>query len=126
MDWSRIVQDDDAYGPMTLGDVMDFLKNVPGDVKIPVDEATTYRGDYSDLAIHGAGTTVADFVKFMKKKVVNKVLVGYKGGDFTMHRNVGVWVAPHGDTGPALARLEWSAGDEWVTLVVTDNHRYAW
>lgn len=119
--------DNTIPGPMTLGALMDTLKEFPKDATFPMDDADSYRGDYADLALDGAPTTVNNFLKFLKKNVRDKVLIGYKGGDYTMHENVGVWISPYGETTDyALGDVILDEDKNEVVLVLTNQHRYNW
>lgn len=66
-------------------------------------EFTSWRGDYSHLALCFAGTsykdpgakTVSDFLK-MCKDTVGKTCEGYKGGNYVMSEKTLVWIANWG------------------------------
>lgn len=60
----------------------------------------SYRGYYTDLAIcfeRKYPNPVGAFLDELRG-AVGKSFTGYKGGDFTMHRDSRVWVANHGET----------------------------
>ena len=56
--------------------------------------------------------TAQDFLN-MLKALQGKTMVGYKGGDYTMHKNVAVYVANYGNSG-----IPDYKGDEYATVAV--------
>lgn len=62
----------------------------------------SWRGIYKELAlgfsIDGEDVTINKFLA-MCKECLGKEFTGYKGGDFTMHKNSPVWVANYGNSG---------------------------
>ena len=99
---------------MRLGKLIDMLKKcdqekplflrVDGVIKYYPCDISSYRGDYSHLAIERNETEdsspikVGDFIKELEL-CIGKTFTGYKGGDFTMGRNTPVWVANYGNSG---------------------------
>jgi hypothetical protein len=62
----------------------------------------SWRGSYDELALnfetHGNEMSVSDFLK-MLKDCIGKKFIGYKGGEYTMHKGTPIWVANHSHSG---------------------------
>jgi len=77
----------------------------------------SWRGIYKELAI-GFGTDCEEksINKFLSmcKECIGKEFTGYKGGDFTMHKNSPAWVANYGNSGnTAIVGVKF---DYWLIL----------
>lgn len=92
-------QNERAAHQMTLGELILVLKSLPQDQLIEgLTDPHSYRGYYRDLAfercIHGE-KTVEETLK-MAEGCLNCTFGGYKGGDYTMHKNTPIWIAVYG------------------------------
>ena len=93
---------------MTLGELISALerkdeaKHVYFDfVYFAPDGVSSYRGDYSQLAItysDGGAMLVGDFLSILRE-ANGKEFTGYKGGQYLMHSNTPLWVANNGEAG---------------------------
>jgi len=108
--------DTSMYEAMCLGKLIEALKGLPQDAvtKYGFNDAYTYRGYYEELAVQPATASIGAMVKVLEG-ALDTVMEGYKGGQYTMHQNVGVWLAEWGAT----------AGSEpitssWLRLVELD------
>ena len=62
----------------------------------------SYRGYYEELAFEPAEcVTVASMLRCARESV-GKTFSGYKGGEYVMHEQVGVWLAHYGCTGQII------------------------
>lgn len=98
---------------MRLGKLIDMLKKcdqekplflrVDGVIKYYPCDISSYRGDYSHLAIERNETEdsspikVGDFIKELEL-CIGKTFTGYKGGDFVMDDTTPIWVSDYGIT----------------------------
>jgi hypothetical protein len=118
--------DKSGYGPVTLGALIDALELVKHDDEgkprhvrfdfgalLPNMRVNSYRGFYSEAAIGfenyserykrlGHGHTPEDYPNVVElltalKCALDAQMTGYKGGEYTMHRDVAVFVAGYGD-----------------------------
>jgi hypothetical protein len=95
--WQR----DRAATQMTLGALMNRLKELPPDLLIDgLARPHSYRGYYSDLAFEPSGNrrTTAETLA-MCQECMGQVFQGYKGGDFMMGATTPVWIAEYGCSG---------------------------
>lgn len=95
-----------------LGDFIDTLakcdQTLPVEIDTggSVDHFDSYRGYYEDLsAVPTDGPRSVEHVLAKARDVLGAVLVGYKGGDFPMHRASIMWVADYGCCGRKLVGL---------------------
>lgn len=95
---------------LLLGELIQKLESVKNK-GLPVfydfndKESPTYfmswRGSYCEPALgheENKVTLVSDLL-LMAKEEIGKVEVGYKGGDFTMHKRSPIWIANYGTSG---------------------------
>lgn len=90
---------------ITLGELIEKLKNVPQDLPIyfdfcglTPDGIDSYRGYYDQLAVgwkEDEDPKVSDFLKTCEE-VNGQVLSGYKGGNYKMGLDTNVWVSNWG------------------------------
>lgn len=74
-------------------------------------EYKSYKSETFDLS---ESPTTQNFLD-MLNALTGKDMVGYKGGDFKMHKNVAVYIANHGDSG-----VDDYKGKEYATVVPLD------
>jgi len=93
-----------AAGQMTLGNLIDALASLDGGLQITVDASgsapgqfRSYRGYYEQIEFDpcGSNSTVAEFL-MAAQSANGSTMVGYKGGDFVMHRDTMVWCSSYG------------------------------
>jgi hypothetical protein len=97
---------------VTLGKLIAAIKDVPGDTPVVFDDGEegpcfphSYRGYYSDLAFSdGKGATVDQLRKDCLESL-GKTFEGYKGGDYTMHKDTPLWRAAYGCCGRAVVDI---------------------
>ncbi len=64
----------------------------------PSGELDSYRGYYSDLALHydrESSTTVSQLIALLKDSI-GSTITGYKGGDYPVFEDTKVWVSQYG------------------------------
>jgi hypothetical protein len=92
----------------TLCDLIERLEQLPQDLLIPLGvEAMSYRGYYCDVAFSpllNTSFTVAHVLR-TAERTVDKVLTGYKGGDFKMDLDTPVWIAHYGSCGRKITGI---------------------
>lgn len=95
--------DSSIHGAMTIEAILDALKVLPEDHLTPHgwDECYSYRGYYSELAVNRALTTIR-IMRATLEDAIGQTFQGYKGGDYTMTNDTGVWRADYGVTGPPI------------------------
>lgn len=87
---------------LTLGELIGFLKGIPSEELVKkFANPHSYRGYYNDLAIEPINDvfTAGEFLAVLTNEALDKEFYGYKGGLFTMHKNVDVYVAHKGSCG---------------------------
>ena len=92
-----------SFGQLTLGGLIDALRAMPQDAPAKFDfgaypaDAESYRGYYEQLSFNYSGTpvTVADVLR-EAQEACGQTMMGYKGGDFVMHRGTWVWASQYG------------------------------
>ena len=100
-------QEDRAESQMTLGKLIDRLKEMPHYIQIDAfNYAHSYRGYYCDLAFKRmeGKIKVAEALELCTS-CMGDVYEGYKGGKFQMGRNTPVWFADYGSTGLKIIAL---------------------
>jgi hypothetical protein len=106
--WSAENAKDRAQTQMTLGKLIDILKNLPEDKLIGAfGEPHSYRGYYSDLAFEPIKDKeiIAKAALKICEGCMGEVFEGYKGGDFQMDRNTPIWFAFYGSCGRKIMSL---------------------
>lgn len=103
-------------GFLNIGQIIDGVEKAPATAIVVFDfpgatpgELQSYRGYYEDLAI-APDTRKVDAATFLEelKAAVGKYYVGYKGGDYRMHRGTDVWVSPYSETSNCrITRVTW-------------------
>ena len=95
-----------AETQMTFGQLIDRLAQLPPDMLLAASKPHSYRGYYSDVAIDPtewpstAGSLLAEC-----REMMGRTMTGYKGGEYPVHENVPVWVAPYGCCGNKLMSI---------------------
>jgi len=112
----------------TLGEVILLLGTQPKGNIVKLDfvaqnpsNLDSYRGYYEDLAIgYDAEVEPMRVNQLLKmfKEAEGKTYIGYKGGDYTMHRKTLVWVAPYGSCGRMLTDIKSAKG---ITTIYTQE-----
>ena len=140
--------DKSAFGPVTLGALIDALELVkydndgkPRHVRfdfgglLPNMRVNSYRGYYSELAVgfesYGERSmrvrsdvqAVEDYPNVIElltalKCALDTEMTGYKGGQYKMHRNVGVFVAQYGDA-TQCGIVDLDTSDSWLVVLMT-------
>ena len=100
-------QKERAATQLTLGEMIDFLKTLPGDAEIEgLGKLDSYRGYYSDLAFSPTKDKrkVEELLEVCQS-VMGQVFTGYKGGDYVMGALTPLWVASYGNCGDKLLAI---------------------
>lgn len=84
---------------LTLGKMISQLKEVDPQTHIYLTKPHSYRGYYSDLAFENTGepNTVGKFLKDLEENILDKELIGYKGGEFLMGKDTPLWISEYSD-----------------------------
>ena len=91
---------------LTLGNLISYLENTEDHLVANLSHPHSYRGYYSDLAFEqGTGKTSSKDFLATCKKLVGRVFVGYKGGEYKMTLTTPLWVANWGAFGRPLIAL---------------------
>ena len=91
---------------LTLGNLISYLENMEDHLVANLSHPHSYRGYYSDLAFEqGTGKTSSKDFLATCKKLVGRVFVGYKGGEYKMTLTTPLWVANWGVCGRPLIAL---------------------
>jgi hypothetical protein len=104
---------------LTLGDLIEALKDAPPATPVEVDVggslsgAHSYRGYYEDLAFEPEATNTAGQLANEARNAMGTTYQGYKGGDFKMHAKTPLWLADYGSTGLAIIGIA-KVGDKIV------------
>ena len=120
-----------ANGGWIVGELLDALKPLDGDVQVVVDvpgddsarrglgNPHSYRGYYDRLALEPTEhPTTVQQLRIMLRGSCDEVFTGYKGGDFRMTRETLLHVASYGSCGRAVVGL--ADGDtRWQVVVLT-------
>ena len=96
-----------AATQLTLGEMIDFLKTLPGDTEIEgLGKLDSYRGYYSDLAFEPTEDKrkVEELLEVCQA-AMGQVFTGYKGGDFVMGALTPLWIAGYGCCGDKLMSI---------------------
>ncbi len=90
---------------MTLGELIAKLKLLPPGSRFAdgFDRAYSYRGDYSQLAVHPANDCTAGEMLGVAESALGATFEGYKGGEFRMSEYCSVYLAGYGECGEELA-----------------------
>lgn len=115
-----------SQNQMTLGELIDTLKRKDPDAVMTFDFVHfrprgihSYRGYYEDLAIGYESGGECKVGQLLPKLIeaCGKDFMGYKGGEFMMHRDTVVWVANYNETGgTAIVDV---VDDEWRVILKT-------
>ena len=98
---------------LTLGKLIKRLEQIKPRKKILTADGqgivglSSYRGYYSDLALHPVDGPVWTAAQLLReaKAVMDTELTGYKGGEFLMTKDTPLWLASYGRCGPAILDL---------------------
>lgn len=87
---------DRAESQMTLGNLIDALGELPPYTPVSgFGEPWSYRGYYEDLAFGDSEyPEPAGELKQRCQDCMGQVFEGWKGGNFPMHANTALWIAP--------------------------------
>ena len=104
---------DRSHYHLTLGSLIEALKNTPGDHLVEFSSGWSpgnphsYRGYYSDLSFGPQlqPVTVYEFLSACQG-ALGATFEGYKGGDFVMEADTPLWGAFYGERGPAIVGLD--------------------
>ncbi len=124
---AKMMQEEFAPKPIkTLGEVILLLQAQPASNFVKLDftgenprSLGSYRGYYEELSLEygsKAGDIKVGQLLRMFECADGSTYIGYKGGDFTMHRKTLVWVAPYGSCGRMLTDIK-SEGE--ITTIYT-------
>lgn len=113
---------------LSLGELIEKLSRAPkqdatvafdfGDM-VP-DGLESWRGSYAELALEFKGGWDGPKCRDLLLECQDadgKTFTGYKGGDFTMHRDTPIWVANHGYSGHTM--LVDVMADDYKVILVT-------
>ena len=98
---------------VTLGALIEAIKGMPEDTPVVFDDSDkgptgprSYRGFYSDLAFEDeSGAVTVGMLLHDCTGALGKTFEGYKGGDFTMHKDTPLWKADYGCCGRAIVDI---------------------
>lgn len=114
---------------LTLGKLIDGLREAPSDMSVRFDFpdtapglADSYRGYYEDLAFEPVTEPrTVEQVLSQAMLAVGNTFTGYKGGDFLMKEDTPLWVSSYGaSSGCAIIGLKIDEGG--VVLTTKDTH----
>lgn len=94
-----------AESQVTLGAMIERLKELAGDVMVPLSNPHSYRGYYSDIAFEPTEQVTAKDLLQECQESMGTCFQGWKGGDNYMHAGVPVWVANEGSCGKKLLAI---------------------
>ena len=94
-----------AATQMTFGELIERLGQLPPDTPIAAGDPDSYRGYYSDVALDPTEESTAGELLVECREMMGRTMTGYKGGDYPVHENCPVWVAPYGSTGDKLMSI---------------------
>lgn len=88
------------YGALTIGTILRVLDELPAKhvTSYGWDDAYSYRGYYEELSVNRTKASVAT-MRAVLQGAVGRVMDGYKGGEYLMKLDTGVWVASWGAPG---------------------------
>ena len=90
---------------LTLGNLISYLENTEDHLVANLSHPHSYRGYYSDLAFEqDPGKISSKALLATCKKLVGKVFVGYKGGEYKMTLTTPLWVVNWGANWGACGR----------------------
>ena len=102
----RAWQEERSKAQMTLRTLIADLEHLDPARKVRgLGPPDSYRGYYSDLAFAPEGEMTVGELLTECRACMGRVYEGYKGGEFPMHANTPLWVAPWGDLGEKLMGL---------------------
>jgi hypothetical protein len=99
-------QKDRSHTQMTLGKLIDKLKNLSPETLVELSSPHSYRGYYEDLAFSYGDKITAKEALQLCQNAMGEVFIGYKGGDFQMGRNTPVWSSHYGQTGKKIIDIK--------------------
>ena len=105
--WSQQWQKDRAESQMTLGQLIEALKDLPPDrLVVGFGRPDSYRGYYCDLSFEPAEAQQGSAeLLAICEGCMGRVFQGYKGGDYVMGELTPLWFAEYGETGDRLMGL---------------------
>ena len=89
---------------MTLLEIVNFLSSMEEDrsVKSGFGTAHSYRGDYKCLSFTPVDDTSVGEMLSVARDAIDRVFIGYKGGEFKMNSDTPCYLAGYGKTGPEV------------------------
>ena len=99
---------------MTLDELISELEKRDQNKEVPngFGEGMSWRGSYSEAAFEPAkNTTFGEMLKHAKA-LRGTHQTGYKGGEFLMHGDVEVHMAPYGECGEPITSFNFRYWDE--------------
>ena len=89
---------------MTLGELRRRLADFDptGVIEGVTADHTSYRGDYSNLALIPGGRVKILTLRKYLTAITGRSMTGWKGGSFPIHDGILVHLAHEGDTGPRI------------------------
>jgi len=94
-------------GEMSIKEIIDFLSEYDKDrlVENGWYNCCSYRGYYQCLAVEKADFPVTTEAMINTlRDAIGKTFTGYKGGEFLMDEDAGVFYAEYGRTGPPITK----------------------
>lgn len=103
---------------MTLGQLINALKNINPDVRVEhgFGEPHSWRGSYFELSFEPVqDTTIGEMLAYAEY-ALDRTFRGYKGGEYVMHEHVDCHIDNYGECsgdliGPTLVAY-WRRGNE--------------
>lgn len=113
---------------LTLGELIKIVQRTPTYAEVVFEDLSTrpgramsYRGDYAQLAFTPVSRDVPLLaVQFLEQleKALGNVYGGYKGGEYRMHEDTGLYCAPWGDVGPQIQGAYYDEDEELLVLAL--------
>lgn len=114
-----------VYSKLTLGELILQLRELPAGSKVKGFEPLifSYRSYYDRAAVEPNDANVSGSVDLADslQKQVGKLMEGWKGGDFNVSADKGIYLASWGDTGPCFAGLFEESPGVYVPVVVHEG-----
>lgn len=112
------------YTKMTLGGLIAALRELGPEAKVCGfdQDIDSYRGSYERNAVKASDVPMAasDMADALESQV-GKPIFGYKGGDYTVSIEQGVYLAEYGSMGAVFAGLEQVEPGLYEPVVVDDG-----
>lgn len=107
-------------GNMTLGKLIEWLEQQNPDLIVPDGFSSPHsdRGDYSELAFSPEPQSRIGDMLAHAKSALGATFEGWKGGGFTMHEHVSVYIGDYGECGEEITTRCFKY---WLAAGVTPN-----